>query len=348
MPRHWLTTVRSILRDLRRANTAKPDESQLELLNITIRQTYDLSGLENICIIEEFLNDDPRKEETDCMVVLFRPKMSADFCSKYVSSLLFGWIAEDISQQIVDSVRIKRNPILQIPNDIYSNGVQAEMTALFRQKTKSKHLYISLVIRKERQSDTQITSSELYTLFSTAVKQALRQPLVNFVEVVTAKTTRLYVTSIVEGWENITNQMEIYQTPWFNFMDVLGQQCVLLAVFEATRMQSPNVKARVPLRDMVPSEQNSKSSKRKLPTTEDRYLAKKWQIDLLMSKQIFWHDEPAAPGQLLFAHGYLVFDRFIHDDDAPSTTATPPFDAIDRDKSESTVEQLRRIMMKGA
>jgi hypothetical protein len=39
------------------------------------------------------------------------------------------------------------------------------------------------VIRKEHQSDTQITSSELYTLFSTAVKQASRQPLVNFVEV---------------------------------------------------------------------------------------------------------------------------------------------------------------------
>ncbi|KAF8862546.1 hypothetical protein BDZ45DRAFT_686681 [Acephala macrosclerotiorum] len=281
MPRHWLTTVRSILRDLRRANTAKPDESQLELLNITIRQTYDLSGLENICIIEEFLNEEPRKQERDCMMALFRPKMSADFCSKYVSSLLFGWIAEDLSQQIVDSVRIKRNPILQIPNDIHSSGVRAEMTALFRQKTKSKHLYISLVIRKEHQSDTLITSSELYTLFSTAVKQASRQPLVNFVEVrmlvvysrwvqiVTAKTTRSYVTSIVEGWENIASQMEIYQTPWFNFMDVPGQQCVLLAAFEATGMQSPNARARVPLRDMVPSEQNSKSSKRELPTAEE-------------------------------------------------------------------------------
>lgn len=42
------------------------------------------------------------------MVGLFRPKVSADFCSKYVSSILFGWIAEDMSQQIVDSVRIKR------------------------------------------------------------------------------------------------------------------------------------------------------------------------------------------------------------------------------------------------
>jgi len=89
------------------------------------------------------------------------------------------------------------------------------------------------------------------------------------VQIVTAKTTRYYVTSIVEGWENIADQMEIYQTPWFNFMDVLGQQCVLLAAFEATTMQSPNVKARVPLRHMVPSEQNSKFSKRKLPTAEE-------------------------------------------------------------------------------
>lgn len=90
-----------------------------------------------------------------------------------------------------------------------------------------------------------------------------------WVQIVTAKTTRCYITSIVEGWEKIAGQMEIYQTPWFNFMDVPGQQCVLLAAFEATRMQSPNVNVRVPLKDMVPSEQNSKSSKRKLPTAEE-------------------------------------------------------------------------------
>jgi len=112
MQLHWLPTVRSLLRDLKRAqrreHISKPDQFQLELLNITIRQTHDISGLENICIIEEFLNDDPRQRETDCMVVLFHPMTSADFCSKYVSSILFGWIAEDISQQIVDSVRIQR------------------------------------------------------------------------------------------------------------------------------------------------------------------------------------------------------------------------------------------------
>ena len=33
-------------------------------------------------------------------------------------------------------------------------------------------------------------------------------------------------------------------------------------------MQSPDVKARAPLRDMAPREQNLKSSKRELPTAE--------------------------------------------------------------------------------
>lgn len=89
-----------------------------------------------------------------------------------------------------------------------------------------------------------------------------------WVQIVTAKTTRFYIASIVEGWDNIANQMEIYQTPWFNFMTILGQQCVLLAVFDSTRIQNPDVMARVPLRDMTPREQNLKSSKRKPSAAE--------------------------------------------------------------------------------
>ena len=90
-----------------------------------------------------------------------------------------------------------------------------------------------------------------------------------WVRIITAKTTLSYITSIVEGWDNIANQMEIHQTPWLNFTTILGQQCVLLAVFESTRMQSPDVKARAPLRDMAPSEQNLKLVKRKLPIAEN-------------------------------------------------------------------------------
>jgi hypothetical protein len=116
MPHHWLSTVRVLLRDLRRAerhtNIAKPSKSQLELLNVTIRHTHDVSVLENICVINEFLSNDNRRRETDCIVALFRPKMSADFCSKYVASILFRYIVEDISQLFVNSVRIKRSAYL--------------------------------------------------------------------------------------------------------------------------------------------------------------------------------------------------------------------------------------------
>jgi hypothetical protein len=90
-----------------------------------------------------------------------------------------------------------------------------------------------------------------------------------WVRILTAKTTLSYITSIVEGWDNIANQMEIHQTPWLNFTTILGQQCSLLAVFESTRMRSLDVQARAPLRDMAPSEQNLKLGKRKLPTAEN-------------------------------------------------------------------------------
>jgi len=39
-------------------------------------------------------------------------------------------------------------------------------------------------------------------------------------QLVTATTTRSYVTSIVEGWQNIVDKTEICQTPWFNFMEI--------------------------------------------------------------------------------------------------------------------------------
>lgn len=87
-----------------------------------------------------------------------------------------------------------------------------------------------------------------------------------WVRIVTANTTLSYITSILEGWDNIANQMEIHQTPWLNFTTILGQQCALLAIFELTRMQSPDVRARAPLKDMAPSEQSLKSVKRKFPT----------------------------------------------------------------------------------
>ena len=76
-----------------------------------------------------------------------------------------------------------RKPVLRFPNDSYSDGVAAEMTIMFLQKTERKYLYVSLVTRKGHKSGTLITSAELYTLFSLAAKQVYRRPLMDLVEV---------------------------------------------------------------------------------------------------------------------------------------------------------------------
>src|SRR3954466_168762 len=60
----------------------------------------------------------------------------------------------------------------------------------------------------------------------------------HWVRIVTAKTTNPYITSIMKGWDSIAGQLEIYQTPWFNFIDIQGQQRVLLCVLEAIELQN--------------------------------------------------------------------------------------------------------------
>ena len=92
-----------------------------------------------------------------------------------------------------------------------------------------------------------------------------------WVQVFTAKTTRRYVTSIVNGWKDIADHMEISQTPWFNFTDKFGQQQVLLFALEWSELQSPIIrKSRMPLNDMEPHAQNSKFRKRKLDTGREQ------------------------------------------------------------------------------
>jgi hypothetical protein len=200
MPPRWLSTARSILRGLKCRNTASPATPQLEQLHITIREAEDLSGLANICVVSEFLRGQQRRLETHCMLGLFRLSMSADFCTKYVSSLLSGWIAEGLAQQAFESVQIKKcapthpltiiadqtsssKPLMHIQNDTYSGGVRAEMTALCQEKRDKKYLHLSVVTRAEHRSDTLISSSELYALLSTARKQSSRHPLVGSLEV---------------------------------------------------------------------------------------------------------------------------------------------------------------------
>lgn len=110
----WLVTIRSLLRDLKtslqytRTKIAKPDKSQLEQLNISIQQTYHISGLDNFCAIETFLNSKSRQSDINIMALLFRSEfLTADFASQYVSSLLLAWIEDDMEEQIVNGIRTK-------------------------------------------------------------------------------------------------------------------------------------------------------------------------------------------------------------------------------------------------
>lgn len=89
MQPRWLLTVRGLLRDLRRAKTAKPNESQLELLKITILNAYGIPRLENVGAINQFLGNDTRRRDTEYIVTLFDYNLSADACSRYISSIIY-------------------------------------------------------------------------------------------------------------------------------------------------------------------------------------------------------------------------------------------------------------------
>ncbi|THV43733.1 hypothetical protein BGAL_0992g00010 [Botrytis galanthina] len=299
----WLVTIRSLLRDLKcslqhtRTKIAKPDKSQLEQLNISIQQTYHISGLDNFCTIETFLNTKSRQSDINIMALLFRSEfLTADFASEYVSSLLLAWIEDDMEEQIVDGIRTKWKPVLKFPNDTYTSGIRIERILSFRQQQPSPSrktpIYISFIVRKEHRSDAVITSLELYTLFCTMARQMKKQSSSHletievrmiviysrWVQIITAKSTQAYITSIINGCDDISGEMQISQTPWFNFLSSSGRHCVLLAVFEGigirssdvnVKAQTPDLKAKVPRVDFTVKEQLSITRKRKISTTEE-------------------------------------------------------------------------------
>lgn len=92
-----------------------------------------------------------------------------------------------------------------------------------------------------------------------------------WVQIFTARTTRLYITSVIQGWNEIVDQMEIYQTSWFNFTDISCQQQILLFALEWIDLQSHSLNnPRALLKEMGPSIRNSKNLKRKYDADEER------------------------------------------------------------------------------
>jgi hypothetical protein len=92
-----------------------------------------------------------------------------------------------------------------------------------------------------------------------------------WVQIFTARTTRLYITSVIQGWNEIADQMEIYQTSWFNFTDISCQQQILLFALEWIDLQNHSLtNPRAPPKEMGPSVRNSKNLKRKYDVGEER------------------------------------------------------------------------------
>ncbi|KAF7921718.1 uncharacterized protein EAE98_008565 [Botrytis deweyae] len=288
MSNPWLITIRSLLRDLKsslqhsRTKIAKPDKSQLEQLNISIQQTYHISGLDNFCVIETFLNTKSRQSDINIMAQLFRSEfLTADFASEYVSSLLLAWIEDDMGEQIVDGLRTKWKPVLKFPNDTYTDGIRIERILSLRQQqplpSRKNPIYISFIssilysvpwqdMKKQSSSHIETIEVRMIVVYS------------RWVQIITAKSTQAYITSIINGYNDIAGEMQISQTPWFNFSSILGRHCVLLAVFEGIRIRSsdvnfkaqiPDLKAKVSHVDFTVKEQFSMTRKRKISSTEE-------------------------------------------------------------------------------
>lgn len=203
MPPQWLVTVRSML--LGQQHNAKPRRAQLELLKVAFHFDDGLYTWQNLNTITEFLGDDQRQAETRSMAALFDLKISAEACAKYTSSLLIGWIKDDLWEQahadqtvcprvLVErwetfafrepspNLWLRRKPEVRIQHDSVSRK-RDEALARLQCRTTGGYLGISVVIRKENLSGTLVTSAELYTLIWMASDQALREPHRNVLEV---------------------------------------------------------------------------------------------------------------------------------------------------------------------
>lgn len=84
-----------------------------------------------------------------------------------------------------------------------------------------------------------------------------------WVQVMTARTTSSYVTSIIEGRDEIAGRMEIHQTRWLNFVDIVGQRALLLCTLAGVTLPRRFQKTRMPSSNM-PNAQMRESRKRTL------------------------------------------------------------------------------------
>lgn len=103
----WHSSVRSLLRDLRRSNTSTPSERQLEQLHIEAYNSDGEIAWANMQAVGGVVGGRKGRSSTFLMDLALRDATTARFCSEYVSSVLFGWITV-LSQQTTEEIQVSR------------------------------------------------------------------------------------------------------------------------------------------------------------------------------------------------------------------------------------------------
>ncbi|KAG4439156.1 hypothetical protein IFR05_005355 [Cadophora sp. M221] len=95
----------------------------------------------------------------------------------------------------------------------------------------------------------------------------------HWVQVLNVTTTVPYIASIVDGQADIADEMIIYRTLWFNFLDASGQLQALLSTFEGIELEH-KVESKGVMRTQVPLQEIKTNaprqrSKRRLDNGEE-------------------------------------------------------------------------------
>ncbi|KAF8861630.1 hypothetical protein BDZ45DRAFT_723753 [Acephala macrosclerotiorum] len=165
----------------------------------------------------------------------------AKACSEWIASLFTCWAQALGKQHSENRVTFQRaESALRITGDTRTQGVNTVMTG---RDVENGHS-IAVLIRNRRRHESQLNSTELYTLLTLADEQRLARPSANsykvqimvihthWIQRLSVQIPSSFFTSIIGAEYNLLGNINIRRTPWFNFMEEQGRQGALRAIFE--------------------------------------------------------------------------------------------------------------------
>ena len=103
----WQSSVRSLLRDLKRSKASTPSELQLEHLHVEVTESDEDIAWDNIHPVSDIIGNEKGRLSTFFMNLVLRDAETARFCSEYVAAALIEWIT-DLSRQTAEKIHIRR------------------------------------------------------------------------------------------------------------------------------------------------------------------------------------------------------------------------------------------------